>query len=96
MPPATRPTGAPAQIAPDASGCLDGLRALFAPLEEATRGGLVAGIVQRFVEHFDARVERRWIAVRDGERLGSVFVVRRSRTVARLRLQVAEHSALRL
>ena len=37
---------------------------------------LVARIVAEFIQNFDARRERCWIAEIDGERVGSVFVVR--------------------
>jgi len=49
---------------------------------------LVADIVAKYIKNFDPVWEKGWIAQLDGERVGSVFVVRRSATVAQLRLLI--------
>ena len=44
--------------------------------------GLVAEVVAKYIRNFDPAWEKGWIAELDGERVGSVFVVRRSPTSA--------------
>lgn len=54
---------------------------------------LVGEIASKFLDHNDPRRERCWIAEMDGSRVGCVFLVERSRTVAQLRLLLVEPSA---
>jgi DNA-binding MarR family transcriptional regulator/N-acetylglutamate synthase-like GNAT family acetyltransferase len=49
---------------------------------------LVAEIAAKFIRDFDPQREKAWIAEVDGERAGCVFLVRKSATVAQLRLLI--------
>jgi DNA-binding MarR family transcriptional regulator/GNAT superfamily N-acetyltransferase len=54
---------------------------------------IVAGIVAKFIQDYDAKRERCWIAEKEGEPVGSVFLVSRSKRVAQLRLLLVEPRA---
>jgi DNA-binding MarR family transcriptional regulator/GNAT superfamily N-acetyltransferase len=54
---------------------------------------LVAEIVAKFIQHFDPKWERCWLAEMDGEIVGSVFLVKQSEEVAKLRMLYVEPAA---
>jgi len=54
---------------------------------------LVAGIASEFLLKFQPEWERCWIAELNGERVGAIFVVRKSATVAQLRMLILAPAA---
>lgn len=54
---------------------------------------LVAGIVAEYVKNLDPKKERCWIAEKDGENVGCVFLVKESKDVAKLRLLIVDPKA---
>jgi DNA-binding MarR family transcriptional regulator/GNAT superfamily N-acetyltransferase len=54
---------------------------------------LVARITAEFIENFDPKRERCWIAEMNGEPVGSVFVVRETDEIAKLRLLIIDPKA---
>lgn len=54
---------------------------------------LVAEIVVSFIRNYDPKRERCWIAEKDGDNVGSVFVVKQSDSTAKLRLLLVEPNA---
>jgi DNA-binding MarR family transcriptional regulator/N-acetylglutamate synthase-like GNAT family acetyltransferase len=51
---------------------------------------LVASVVAQFIQNYDPKRERCWIAEMKGEIVGSVFLVKQSDTVAKLRLLLVD------
>ena len=60
---------------------------------DASFEALVAEIAAKFLREFDPARERAWIVERDGERVGCVFVVGESASVAKLRMLLVEPDA---
>ncbi len=54
---------------------------------------VVARIAADFLERFDAARERCWMAEMDGERVGSVCLVKKTATIAKLRLLIVDARA---
>ena len=53
----------------------------------------VAEIVAAFIWNYDPKKERCWIAEKDGDNVGSVFLVKKSKSVAKLRMLLVEPKA---
>jgi len=53
---------------------------------DGTYEALAAEIVAQFINNYDPKCERCWIAEKDGERVGAVFVAKASGETAKLRL----------
>ncbi|WP_309083163.1 helix-turn-helix domain-containing GNAT family N-acetyltransferase [Chelativorans sp.] len=60
---------------------------------DETYEALVTQILAEFVNRFDPRSEASWVAEREGEVVGSVFLVRETEAIARLRLLYVEPAA---
>lgn len=60
---------------------------------DETFEALVAEIAAKFVQQLKPKRERCWVAEREGEIVGSVFLVQKSKTVGQLRLMYVEPKA---
>ena len=60
---------------------------------DGTYEALAAEIVAQFIKNYDSKCERCWIAEKDEERVGAVFVARASDETAKLRLLHVEPEA---
>lgn len=60
---------------------------------DETFEALVAGIVAEFIKNFDPKRERCWMAEANGEIVGSVFLVKKTDEVAKLRLLIVDPKA---
>ena len=60
---------------------------------DASFEALVAGVAKEFIENFDPKWEACWMAEIDGRPVGSVCLVKKSATVAKLRLLIVDPQA---
>lgn len=60
---------------------------------DASFEALVAGVAKAFIDDFDPAREACWMAEIDGQRVGSVCLVKKSATVAKLRLLIVDPQA---
>jgi DNA-binding MarR family transcriptional regulator/GNAT superfamily N-acetyltransferase len=60
---------------------------------DGTYEALAAEIVAQFIKNYDPKRERAWVAEKDGERVGAVFVAKGSEEIAKLRLLHVEREA---
>jgi len=60
---------------------------------DGTYEALAAEIVAQFIKSYDPQRERAWVAEKDGQRVGAVFVAKQSEEIARLRLLHVEREA---
>ena len=60
---------------------------------DETYEAAIAQIVADFVKNFDPKRERGWIAEKSGEPVGSVFLVKKSAAVAKLRVLIVDPKA---
>ena len=60
---------------------------------DGTYEALAAEIVAQFIKNYDPKRERAWVAEKDGERVGAVFVAQGSDQMVRLRLLHVERQA---
>ncbi len=60
---------------------------------DETFEGLVAEITGEFIKHYDPKYERCWMAEMNGEIVGSVFLVKKTDEIAKLRLLIVDPKA---
>ncbi len=60
---------------------------------DGTYEALAAEVVAQFIKNYDPKRERAWVAEKDGERVGAVFVAKESDKTAKLRLLHVEAEA---